>query len=74
MEALSKRLVMANRSSWGIAVNVTGKKKHHLFFGLQFLRQTTPHHIQLRLFVERRGGEDCDGSCKKELSAVDYSL
>ena len=44
VDASLNRLVMAHGSSRVKAVNVTKKIKHH-FFGMQFLRQTTPHHV-----------------------------
>ena len=52
VEVLSKRLVMSHGSIRGSAVNVTKKTKHH-FFGIKFLRHTTPHHIQLSLSMKR---------------------
>ena len=55
VEALSKILVMAHGSSRGSAVNVAKKTKQHLFFGMQFLRQTTPHHVQLSISMKRSG-------------------
>ena len=74
MEALLKILVMAHELSRGSAVNVTKKTKHHLFLCMQLLRQTNPHHVQLRLFDENKWNNNCDGSRRKELSAVDYGL
>ena len=52
---LSKILVMEHRSRQGCAVNVTDKMNQHLFFEIQFLRQTAPHHIQLVVLMKRSG-------------------
>ena len=52
MEALSKRLVMAHGSMRKSAVNVTNKMKQHFFLGMQFLRHTTPYHVQLRISMK----------------------
>ena len=46
---------MIHGSIWGSAVNATEKTKQNLFLGMQFLRQTNPHHIQLSLSMERSG-------------------
>ena len=54
MEALSKISVMAHGSSRGSTINVTKKTKQY-FFWIQFLRQTTPHHVQLRISMKISG-------------------
>ena len=53
--AFPKILVMAHGSIRGSAINVTKIMKHNLFFGMQFLRQTTPHQVQLSLSVKISG-------------------
>ena len=50
-----KILVVEHGSSQGSAFNVTKKTKHHLFFGMHFLRQTKPHYGQLSLSIKRSG-------------------
>ena len=46
---------MAHGSIQGSAVNVTKKTNQRLFFGMQFLRQNTPYHVQLRLLMKISG-------------------
>ena len=55
MEVLSKILVTAHESILGSSVNVKNKTKQNFFVGMQFLRQTIPHHVQLSLLMKRSG-------------------
>ena len=46
---------MTHETSLGSAVNVTKETRQHLFFGMQFLRQTNLYNVQLSLSMKRSG-------------------
>ena len=74
MEALLKRLVMAHGSSRGSAVNVTNKTKQHLFFWDAVPKADYPTSRSIEPLDEKNRNKNCDGSWRKEFSAVDYGL
>ena len=59
----------------GSAVNVTNKTKQNCFWDAFAVPETDyPASRSIKPFDEKKWNKNCDGPCRKELSAVDYGL